>query len=116
MAPSGHNTQPWTFGCMENTLQIHPDFSRALPVVDPDNHALYISLGCAAENVILAARGEGLEPDLSLETNVAGVTHINIGLSEADPVRYDPLLEFVESRQVTRNPYEDRAVPARDLK
>ncbi|MCO5723277.1 Acg family FMN-binding oxidoreductase [Robiginitalea marina] len=116
MAPSGHNTQPWTFVCGENSLQIHPDFSRSLPIVDPDNHALYISLGCAAENIILAARGEGLRPELSLEKDSAGVVFIHIRLSEADPIRYDPLLEFVESRQVARNAYEDRAVPARDLK
>jgi nitroreductase len=115
MAPSGHNTQPWTFMCGKNSLQIHPDFSRSLPVVDPDNHALYISLGCAAENAILAAKGEGLCPELSLEQDAAGITFINLRLAEADPVRYDPLLEFVESRQVTRSAYRDQAVPDREL-
>ena len=53
-APSGHNTQPWKFEVSENEIQIHPDFHRALPIIDPNNHALYIGLGCAAENTILA--------------------------------------------------------------
>lgn len=116
MAPSGHNTQPWTFKCRKKALQIHPDFNRALPVVDPDNHALYISLGCAAENVILAARGEGLHPELSLESDPEGIEYISIGLSEADPICYDPLLEFVESRQVTRNAYSNQSVSVRDTR
>ena len=63
-APSGHNTQPWKFTFSENEIQIHPDFERALPIVDPDNHALYISLGCSAENIILASRNIGYNADL----------------------------------------------------
>ncbi len=38
LAPSGHNTQPWKFTINENSIQICPDLSRCLPVVDPDNH------------------------------------------------------------------------------
>ena len=34
-------------------LTILPDYTRALPIVDSDNHALYISLGCALENLII---------------------------------------------------------------
>ena len=33
-APSGHNTQPWLFRINENNIEIHPNFDRALPVVD----------------------------------------------------------------------------------
>ena len=53
-APSGHNTQPWLFDQEGDTFIIRPDFSKALPVVDPDHRELYISLGCAAENTLLA--------------------------------------------------------------
>lgn len=59
MAPSGHNTQPWKFRIQENTISIFPDFSRRLPVVDPLDRELYISLGCALENLIVAAGHEG---------------------------------------------------------
>ena len=50
-APSGHNTQPWMFRISETEIDICPDYSRALPVVDPDNRELFVSLGCAAENL-----------------------------------------------------------------
>ena len=59
--PSGHNTQPWKFENIDDGIIIHPDFSRSLPVVDSDNNALYISLGCAIENIIIAASVKGLE-------------------------------------------------------
>src|SRR5512136_2800950 len=35
LAASGHNTQPWKFALQGNVIQIHPDYSRRLPVVDP---------------------------------------------------------------------------------
>jgi nitroreductase len=59
LAPSGHNTQPWKFSIKNKSILIYPDYSRRLPVVDPDDHALFISLGCALENLIIAANHMG---------------------------------------------------------
>ena len=42
-APSGHNTQPWLFRINENSIEIHPNFDMALPVVDFDNRELFIN-------------------------------------------------------------------------
>ena len=55
-APSGHNTQPWRFTLGADCITIAPDFSKRLPVVDPDNRELFISLGCAAENITATKR------------------------------------------------------------
>ena len=59
LAPSGHNTQPQKFSIKNNSILIYPDYSRRLLVVDPDDHALFISLGCALENLIIAANHMG---------------------------------------------------------
>jgi len=48
-APSGHNTQPWRFRQSESAVEIHPDFDRRLPVVDPHDRELFVSCGCATE-------------------------------------------------------------------
>lgn len=61
LAPSGHNTQPWKFVVDGNIIRMYPDFQRSLPVVDPDNHALYIGLGCALENLAISAKQDGLK-------------------------------------------------------
>jgi hypothetical protein len=59
LAPNGHNTQPWKFRERDDVIRIHPDYSRRTPIVDPDNHHLFVSLGCAAENLSLASLARG---------------------------------------------------------
>ena len=65
LAPSGHNTQPWKFAVAENTIRIFPDYDRQLPVVDPEHRELFISLGCALENLVVAAAGAGYAADVA---------------------------------------------------
>lgn len=59
LAANSHNTQPWIFSARGNEITIAPDFTRRCPAVDPDDHHLFVSLGCAAENLILAASALG---------------------------------------------------------
>jgi hypothetical protein len=56
LATSSHNTQPWKFKLEPGRIVILPDLARRCPEVDPDDHHLYGSLGCAAENLLLAAQ------------------------------------------------------------
>jgi len=49
LAPSSHNTQCWRFRLERDRITIQPDFSRRCPAVDPDDHHLFVSLGCATE-------------------------------------------------------------------
>jgi hypothetical protein len=116
MAPSGHNTQPWKFIVSKNEIQIHPDFNRALPVVDGDNHALYISLGCAAENIILAAARAGYGSELKITKSHAGVEFIKIELQPDSENHRDDLFNYIEERQVTRNDYTSKKVSSEDLR
>lgn len=60
LAPSSHNTQCWKFRLEADAISIWPDLSRRCPAVDPDDHHLFVSLGCAAENLIQAALANGL--------------------------------------------------------
>ena len=59
LAPSTRNTQPWRFTVEGNTVQVFADPERGQPVSDPDERELYISLGCALENLLLAAEHFG---------------------------------------------------------
>lgn len=59
LAASSHNTQPWRFLIADRTIEIRPDFRRRMPAVDPDDHHLFVSLGCAAANLALAAAAIG---------------------------------------------------------
>jgi hypothetical protein len=61
LAPSGHNTQPWTFRITENAIEVRPDWSRNLPVCDPDNRELLLSVGAAIANLRVAAAHFGFD-------------------------------------------------------
>ena len=56
LAANGHNTQPWNFRLSDDKVSILPDFTRRTEVVDPDDHHLLVSLGCAAENLTIATQ------------------------------------------------------------
>lgn len=109
-APSGHNTQPWIFKTGNDSISIFPDFTRALPVVDPDNHALYISLGCALENLIIAAN----EFNYKTETEFTGDERqplIVVKLSSAPGIDTSGLFDHIAKRQVTRSKFKPEKVP-----
>lgn len=78
LAPSGHNTQCWRFRVGERAIGIIPDLSRRTPVVDPDDHHLYVSLGCAAENLSLAARAFGLSGEVDFRPEGDGEVVITL--------------------------------------
>jgi nitroreductase len=84
MAPSGHNTQPWLFSINKNRMTIIPDYSRRLPVVDPDDHALFISLGCALENLIIAAQHFGFQSSITYDLNEEKSEAIHVVLKSSD--------------------------------
>lgn len=60
LAPSGHNSQPWTFILTDNSVEIKPNFSYSRREVDPSNRELYISLGAVATNLYVSADNFGL--------------------------------------------------------
>ncbi len=118
LAPSGHNTQPWRFSVEGERITILPDLSRRLPVVDPDDHALFISLGCALENLVVAARGQGYDAevdDTGLEGEDPALT-VHLRSVGAGVSHEDPLGAAIPERQSTRRSYDGRAIPSADLR
>ena len=86
-APSGHNTQPWLFKIRESEIDIYPDFSKELPVVDPTHRELFVSLGCATENLCIAAQEKGYQPDVK----VVNDSFIRVLLTKDKKRQSDPL-------------------------
>ncbi|MDO4723350.1 MAG: nitroreductase [Comamonadaceae bacterium] len=105
-APSGHNSQPWLFEPGAQQIRIHPDLRQALPVVDPERRELFISLGCAAENLCLAASTRGLRTAQTLSPQ--GV--ITIALTPDPSLPPDPLAAAIDARQTNRSRYDGTPV------
>lgn len=114
-APSGHNTQPWLFVKEEEGICIMPDFKRVLPVADPENRELFISLGCAAETAMIAARFYGYNAVLN-KSLLEKQGEIKILLSKNENAEEQELYSFINSRQTTRNFYSDSPISDDDLK
>jgi hypothetical protein len=113
LAASGHNAQPWRFSLGTRSVEILPDFARRTPVVDPDDHHLWASLGCATENFLIAARAVSLHGDIRFDPDGEGRLVLSL---ERGPAGTDDLFEAVPRRQCTRSDYDGRPVAAADLK
>jgi hypothetical protein len=113
LAPSSHNTQCWKFRLRDSGIEILPDYQRRCPVVDPDDHHLFVSLGCAAQNLIEAAAAMGLQGEASLGS--AGEESCLVSLEAARPVR-SPLFECIPFRQSSRVEFDGRALSNDELR
>jgi nitroreductase len=110
-APSGHNTQPWIFVLKSDAIEIHPDFGQALPVVDGSNRELYISLGCAAENLQLAAAEAGYRSVCSIKRDaLKGDAYIRVNLEKGETTRNE-LFKQIDKRQTNRSVYKGSDLP-----
>lgn len=112
LAANGHNTQPWRFRISDKSVTISPDFSRRTPVVDPDDHHLFASLGCAAENFSIAAAALGRSGEWRFDSaNNIAVFDFAPGAASASP-----LLAAIPLRQSTRAEFAGEPVAPADLK
>ncbi|MFX0543050.1 Acg family FMN-binding oxidoreductase [Roseovarius sp. S4756] len=104
LAANSHNTQPWRFELSPDRIVLHADHRRRCLAVDPDDHHLYVSLGCATENIVIAATGFGLVAVPRI-TEEGTVIEIDLKTGTADP---SPLIAAIPLRQSTRNRYDAR--------
>ncbi len=100
LAPNGHNAQPWMFELSPDQICIRPDFSRRTPIADPDDHHIWVSLGCATENLVIAAAALGKHADIEVGPHNIQVTF------HRGPSAPSPLVEAIFQRQCTRADFD----------
>jgi hypothetical protein len=59
LAASPHNTQPWLFKITDSSIDLHIDTQRNVGALDPYLREEHIGMGCALENLTLAAPANG---------------------------------------------------------
>jgi hypothetical protein len=112
LAPSSHNTQCWTFRLGEDAISILPDWSRRCPAVDPDDHHLFVSIGCAAENLLQAALAHGLKGNVLFDDAAHKALRVVLEPTKAVATR---LFEAIPDRQSTRAEYDGKPISASEL-
>ena len=112
LAPSSHNSQPWKFEVKEHQITIRPDMRRALPKSDINNRQLFISLGCALENILIAADYYGFATQVAYQESGATISLQSV---RPEPQQEkDHLIFSIPRRHTNRNPYEDQ-MPGEDF-
>ncbi|WP_416981892.1 Acg family FMN-binding oxidoreductase [Streptomyces sp. T028] len=118
MAPSIHNTQPWSFrmDSAGQALEIHSAPRRTLPLTDPMHRAQYLSVGAALFNLRLAAVHRGWRPEVRLlpdpgRPGLLAAVRLTGPLTRDDRPADDGLYEAVARRHTSRMPFTGRPVP-----
>ena len=111
LAPSSHNTQCWKFAFEGPGIRILPDLARRCPAVDPDDHHLFVSLGCATENLAQAALAHGLKAEAEFDPAHSAV---RIALQPTAAVA-TPLFKAIAQRQCTRGDYDGQPLAKYEL-
>lgn len=116
LAPSSHNTQPWLFEIGDDLIRIFPDFSRRLPIADPDNRELYISLGCAVENFVISAESVGYGSEIEYFPDDCKLECVSIKLIKLNKSAKSELFKAIPLRHTNRLEYYKQQIPSVDLK
>ncbi|OGN01044.1 MAG: hypothetical protein A3B91_02940 [Candidatus Yanofskybacteria bacterium RIFCSPHIGHO2_02_FULL_41_29] len=111
LAPSTHNSQPWLFKIDSNSCKIYYDPKLKLPQADPKGRDLYISLGCMAENIMIASNYFGIFKELKLIFE--GTLAVEIVFRENGERNSDLeyLLDTIPRRVNVRGVFEDKTLP-----
>jgi hypothetical protein len=120
LASNAHNTQPWRFRLSEDRIAVFADHDRHLGTFDPFRREMALSLGCAIENMVHAARAQGLVPRIVVAPDRFGLGGPSrpeqavaiIHLSYGEPARGE-LFQAIAHRHTHRGAYDaGRSVPA----
>ena len=101
LAPSAHNTQPAVWKINNSKVELEFDMKRELPIADPKNHDLYLSLGASIEGLKISLRKYGYALD-KIESDQQ--THFKAEIIKTDPAEME-LYQFLDKRYCHRDPF-----------
>ena len=110
LAATPHNSQSWMFAVTATRVDVFADPTRRTGTLDPLDREQYIGLGCALENLMLAAGARGYDPTVTLMPTVSDPTHVASVELVAGSARSSPLHDAIPDRHSNRGPYTNRAV------
>jgi hypothetical protein len=113
LAANPHNSQPWVFHVSPHQIDVFADSARNIGAVDPLRREMYVGLGAALENLMLAAPANGYRADLQLlptQPIHAATVQLTSG-----PTSRSELYAQIPNRHTDRSAYKAQAVPTATL-
>lgn len=117
LAPSSHNTQPWLFKISGSAIEVRANAKRMLAASDENNRQMFISLGCAIENLLVAADYYGWKTALehfplpSERYLAARISFVGSPRSGYVDHLAGHLISAIFTRHNNREPFKDQPVP-----
>jgi len=121
LAASPHNTQPWLFKVTASRIELYLDTTRNVGALDPYLREEHIGIGCALENLMLAAAANGYTATLTLAPGKLEPIAADPGpklVARVDLVagtrEESQLYDAIPQRHTNRSPYQpEKAIPSR---
>jgi hypothetical protein len=111
LAASPHDTQPWALRVTPGRIDLFADPTRHLGAMDSLRREMHLGLGCALENLVVAARARGRAASVALLPDAADPTLVaRVDLTPARAVR-DGRFEAIARRHTNRGAYLDSGAP-----
>jgi nitroreductase len=119
LAASPHNTQPWLFKVTSSSIELHVDTARNVGALDPYLREEHIGIGCALENLMLAATSYGYTAVSTLVPGKLGsmagqpkpslVARVDLATGKREP---SELYDAIPRRHTNRSPYRpEKPIP-----
>jgi nitroreductase len=122
LAASPHNTQPWLFKISDSAIELHIDTQRNVGALDPFLREEHIGMGCALENLLLAAPANGYAATAELLPGKLGpiagepktqlLARVNLAAGKREE---SELYNAIPLRHTNRGPYDPRRAISPDF-
>ncbi|SDM35992.1 Acg family FMN-binding oxidoreductase [Allokutzneria albata] len=112
-APSVHNSQPWIWRVGDTALHLYADWTRHVPVTDPDGRDLAISCGAALHHLRVAFAALGWGTVAHRVPNPDDPNHLaSVALFGRKPTAEDiSLVSAIPARRSDRRLYSSWPIP-----
>lgn len=118
LAPSTRNTQPWRFHVEDGTVDVFLDLSCWQRIADADQREMHISIGCALENLTIAAAHFGYRTAVDCIASCqhpTQVARIRFMAHEVPPPAVgDPRFDALVRRHTNHGVYDGRPLTPED--
>ena len=117
LAANSHNAQPWRFRVSDAGIDVLGDANRTMGKADPRLRELHVSLGCALENMVIAAADAGTPLAVKQVAGAPGTHFTRLSFSpEGESMDRASLAVAIPNRRTNRGPYDpERGVSDADL-
>jgi hypothetical protein len=111
LACNPHDAQPWRFTVEGDVISLYSDPARRMPLNGASAREHFAGLGCAVENMVIAAGSGGYATTVTVFPDGTGSEHVaRIALRPGGAAQDRDLAKAIPRRHTNRGPYKKTSV------